>query len=583
MTEQELDNKFIHLHVHNGFSLKDGVGTPADRVTWSVKNNKTACATTNHGNISDWIQIYTSCKKNKIKPILGTEAYFKRGADELIPILKSGDDSAEAKKIKKNYRSKLNHVTLLAKNQTGYSNLIKLNNEAWINRFYGKPITSDTAISNYHDGVICLSGCASGEINQIILQKNYLQSEKRKTDIEELIKIKSKLLSSAFKSKDNEKLYKSDDIDFDFDIPYLERDDFKIKDYETYAREYLQEQDQELINSADTMIRELIDWWKGIFGNDFYLEMMVIDFNDQVIINSELIKLAQEKDVKLVITNDAHYITKQEALTQKVQMLSDQKMTWQDYEDYKSGKSKKRVWVIESNELYYKTVPELYKTWEEFHKSDIFTEQVFYKAIENTIAVSDSIEEYDIDTAIKMPKLWPNAEQDFIKQIMQGMKTRDISEKRLGKELYKKYQDQISYELKIIKEKGFIDYFLMVNDIVQYSKKNFGEWSVGPGRGCFLPDSLVKLADGTYKEIQDIKYNDEIISGWGNKRKVKDIFKYSIDETISKVTLENGDEINCTRDHKILCIPKGLEKDINNAIWKEASKLENGDILIRDI
>ncbi len=581
MLEKDVDkNKFVHLHVHNSFSLKDGIGTPAARVDWAVKNGKLAVSTSNHGNISDWIAIYQGCKANNLTAILGCEIYFKRGSEELIPILAEDRDDDEAKEVKRKYRKGINHVTLFAKNLTGYYNMIKINNEAWMKRFYFRPIVSDVSIEKHHEGVICLSGCSNSEINWLIKTKHYLISPQRQEDVKELIKAKIKLMTSVFKTKNIDKL--KDDANIEqYDIDYFNEksdDKFDQADYIRYVREKIIEEDEETIKSTDERVDYLIDWWHNIFKDDFYIEIMTIKFDDQKIVNNELIKIAKKKNIPLVITQDAHYLTQKEAAVQELQMLSDQNATYEDLKNDTEGK----IWTIKSDDLYYKTVDEMYDSWLEFHKSDIFTEEVFWEGIYNVTQLVDKVEKYDVDTSVKMPKLYDDGVKVFTKKIAEGMKFRDISEARLGKELYEQYVAQVKLELKLIKDKGYIDYFLIVDDIIRWAKDTFGEWTVGPGRGCFVPGSKVKLSDGTFKNIEDVEYGEEIVTGYGNNYPVENLYRYDIDETISKINLENGDSIECTQDHKILVVRKGVERKIENAIWIKASELQEGDCLIKN-
>ena len=95
----KIDWKYVHLHVHNTLSFKDGIGTPGSRIKWHVEKQKPAIATSNHGNICDWITIYNGAKENGIKPILGMEAYINRKAQELRNALK--DDTPANKAIRK--------------------------------------------------------------------------------------------------------------------------------------------------------------------------------------------------------------------------------------------------------------------------------------------------------------------------------------------------------------------------------------------------------------------------------------------------------------------------------------------------
>src|SRR6056297_3410634 len=99
MEKSDIKKDFVHLHVHNSFSFKDGVGTPKSRIEHAVKNDLPAVATTNHGNIADWITIYNIAKKAKVKPILGCEFYFNRYAEEFRSLLEeSGKEATQKKK-----------------------------------------------------------------------------------------------------------------------------------------------------------------------------------------------------------------------------------------------------------------------------------------------------------------------------------------------------------------------------------------------------------------------------------------------------------------------------------------------------
>lgn len=582
MTERDIDrNKFIQLHCHNSFSFKDGIGSPESRVRWAVENAKEGVATTNHGNIADWIAIYQGCKENDIKAVLGCEFYYKRGSDELTEALLGDEKDEQVKAIKKKYRKGIPHVPLFAKNVTGFYNMIKIHNDAWMNRFYFRPIVSETTIKENAEGIIAFSGCSGSEINRLIRAKHYLQSEERQEDVKDLIKSKIKVMTSVFKTKNYEKLIDDANID-SFDIDYYNeksQEKFDQSDYIKYVRNKIKEQDEQDISSTDKNVEELIDWWHDLFGDDFYIEVMTIKFDDQKIINEELIKIAKKRNLPIVLTNDAHYLTKAEAAVQELQMLSDQRVTYEDFKNDTEGK----IWTIKSDDLYFKDVDDMYKSWEEFHKSDIFTEEVFWEGIYHVNEVVDKVEKYEIDTSVKMPKLYDDGIKIFTKKISEGMEFRNITEEHLGKELYDVYVKQITRELKLIKSKGYIDYFLIVEDIIKWAKDNFGEWSVGPGRGCFIPGSRVKLADGSFKNIEDMKYGETVITGYGGKHDVESLYEYDVDETINKINLENGDSIECTQDHKILVVRKGVERKIENAVWVKASELEEGDALIKHI
>jgi len=493
----KLNWKFVHLHTHNSLSLKDGVGSPASRVKWHVANKKPAIATSNHGNISDWYKIYEGAREHGMMPILGIEAYFNRDAEELQKVLDL--DTPEAKQLKKKLRSHNRHVTMFAKNETGFFNLIKIHNDSWVNRFYRNPIISPKTIQENKDGIIVLSGCATGEQNRIITDKYYLKSDERKQEIDQLIAAKLKSMTTLFNTKNDERAAEDEALD-ELDLKYFYAHQldkkFNKEEYEAYARNIIQQSDNEKIETADKRVRAIVDWWHNLFGDDYYIELMVIDYAPQRFINEELIRVATEKNIPIVITNDCHYLTKAEAQIQQLQMLSDQEKTFKQLDDdQKSGANK--IWTIKSKEFYYKTVDELYESWEQWCKSDIFTEEMFWKAINNTISIVDKIETWELDRSVKLPRLHENGKEVLLRKCREGMDKYGLTGK-------KEYEDRLEYELSVILEKGYVDYFLIVEDIVSWVKSNYGRLAVGPGRGS-AAGGLVNYVIGlTY--VDPLKY-----------------------------------------------------------------------------
>lgn len=566
-----LDWKFVHLHAHNSFSMKDGIGDPSTRVKWAVENRKASLATSNHGNIFDWLQMYNRCKAEKIKPILGCEFYFNRKALELQACL-DGDEPEKVQK-RKELKKYTNHFTAFAKNITGYYNMIRINNDAWVNRFYRNPITAPETIQANHDGIICLSGCSGSEANKVITNKFYLQSEKRKAEIERIIENKLSSMKSLFRSKNLEKYYDDDYLD-PFDFQYYDdhqsEDKLDEVDYVERVRKSILEDDEDQIANADRKAREIIDWWHGVFGNDFYIELMVIDYAPQITINQELIKIAKERNIPLVITNDVHYLERGGSKIQQLQMLNDQNKTFNDLSHDENGD----IWTIKSDEFYFKSVSELKESWEKWHRSDLFTEEIFWEGIKNSIAISEKVEDFTIDKSNKLPKLYEDSKITLREKIMKGMKNRGL----MGQ---KEYMDRAIFEYGIICKKGFADYFLILEAVISHTKEKFGKYAVGPGRGCFTPQTNVQLEDGTYKPISEITPNTFVISGRGRPKRVKNVMTYDVNEDMSRVLLKNGESFECTQDHKVLVVKKGLERTIENARWIESKDLEEGDALIK--
>lgn len=149
---------FVHLHNHTHYSLLDGLQKIPSMLDHVAELGQTACAITDHGTLSGAIEFYKACKERGIKPIIGMETYVaprthqdKSSAGDRTPL----------------------HLTLLAKNETGYKNLMKLSTIANLEGFYYKPRVDHDLLKKYREGIICLSGCVGGELGSNILNNNY--------------------------------------------------------------------------------------------------------------------------------------------------------------------------------------------------------------------------------------------------------------------------------------------------------------------------------------------------------------------------------------------------------------------------
>ncbi|MBI2048078.1 MAG: DNA polymerase III subunit alpha [Parcubacteria group bacterium] len=154
---------FIHLHTHSHYSLLDGLSKIPEMIALAKSYNMPALALTDHGALYGAIQFYKECKKAGIKPIIGVEAYIaKRTRHDKQP----GIDN------------KRFHLTLLAKNNTGYHNLIKLVTLSHLEGYYYKPRMDKELLRTYGDGLICLSGCFGSELSRALRNKNTEEAEK---------------------------------------------------------------------------------------------------------------------------------------------------------------------------------------------------------------------------------------------------------------------------------------------------------------------------------------------------------------------------------------------------------------------
>ena len=147
---------FVHLHVHSEYSLLDGANRIGDLVKACQGDGQRALALTDHGNMYGAIELYQKCTAGGIKPLIGCEVYIARQSMHKPHSKKRGNG--------------YNHLTLLARNETGYRNLMKLSSEAFVNGYHFRPRIDMDLLSQHSEGISCLSGCLAGEINQLFLQ-----------------------------------------------------------------------------------------------------------------------------------------------------------------------------------------------------------------------------------------------------------------------------------------------------------------------------------------------------------------------------------------------------------------------------
>ncbi len=365
---------FTHLHVHTQFSVLDGLSKIPSLMKKAKADGMTTLAITDHGNMFGVKSFYNSAIKEGIKPILGCEVYVAR----------RGMEKKESKVDASGW-----HLILLAKNLTGYKNLLLLVSAGWTKGYYYKPRIDKALLRKHHEGLIALSACLGGEIPS------------------------------------------------------------------------------KIVNEGPDKAEESVIEFKDIFGDDFYLELQrhksgdpEMDrrvFEDQEYVNNELLKLSAKYGIKVVATNDVHFVNADDAGAHDRLICIG---TARDLED--------------PNRLRY-TRQEWFKTREEMNI--LFVD--IPEAITNTREVADKIEVYELDHKPIMPEFEiPESFKDanaYLRSL-----TYEGAKKRYT-EVTDAITERIDFELDVIQTMGFPDYFLIVWDFLEAARK-MGV-SVGPGRG----------------------------------------------------------------------------------------------------
>ncbi len=428
---------FVHLHVHSQYSILDGQAAISALVDKSIKDGMRAIAVTDHGNMFGIKEFFNYTKKKNG----ATNGEIKGLKKKLGELEKSGADSSEIESVKveiaekekqlfkpifgcevyvarrgrKMREGKLDqsgqHLILLAKNEKGYRNLIKLVSIGWTEGYYYRPRVDKEVLERYSEGLIVSSACLGGEIPK-----------------------------------------------------FIQAGDMK---------------------SAE----EAVMWFKNIWGDDFYLEMQRHKTNNpnanrevypiQAEVNKGLMELSAKTGVKLICTNDVHFVNEEHAEAHdRLICLS----TGRDLEDPNRMRYTKQEWMktqAEMNELFA-DVPE---------------------ALSNTAEIADKVEFYTIDHDPILPNFpLPDGftnDDDYLRHI-----TYVGAHERWG-EPNDEQKERLDFELATIKNMGFPGYFLIVQDFIAAARE-MGV-SVGPGRGSAAGSAVAYCLKIT--DIDPIKYD----------------------------------------------------------------------------
>ena len=368
-------DKFVHLHVHTEYSLLDGLSNIKKLASYVKENDMDAVAITDHGVMYGVIEFYKKMKKEEIKPIIGMEAYTTEGDLRNRP---------ERSKLK-NY-----HLLLLAKNEVGYKNLMKLTSIGHLEGYYYRPRVDRDTLKKYSEGLICTSACPQGEIARALLDSDYKKAR---------------------------------------EIAIWFLDVFK----EDYYLEIQRHEYEKFIKSAE---------------NEEIKKNLAELSDNEKLVNDQIIKLSRDLGIPLVATNDAHYIKKQDAEAQDALVCI---ATGKNVSDLK------RLRFIDAQTFYIRTPNEMYELFEDLED-----------ACKNTLLIADKcginitldkwyFPKYQLEAKT------PEAELD--EKSWAGLRQRI-------EKITPEIKERLTYELDIIKKKGYATYFLIVSDMASWCNEN---------------------------------------------------------------------------------------------------------------
>ena len=379
---------FAHLHVHTEYSLLDGSNKIKEYVKKVKALGMNSAAITDHGVMYGVIDFYRAARKEEIKPILGCEVYVAPG-------------SRFDKTPGQNTDDRYYHLVLLAENQTGYQNLMKIVSKGFVEGYYYKPRVDLEVLEEYHEGIIALSACLAGEVQKYLLRSMYTEAKE-----------------AAYR-------------------------------------------------------------YQKIFGKgNFFLELQDHGMQEQQLVNHHLLRLSQETGIELVATNDVHYTNADDEKAHDILLCiqTGKKLADEDRMRYEGGQ-----YYVKSEEEMRALFP------------------YALEAVENTQKIADRCN-VEIEFGVtKLPKY----------AVPNGLTAWEYLNQLCFEGLHKKYEhpegeltDRLNYELGVIRNMGYVDYFLIVWDFINYARTN--GIMVGPGRGS-AAGSIVAYCLGI-TNIDPIRY-----------------------------------------------------------------------------
>ena len=520
---------FTHLHVHTEYSLLDGSNKISEYVSQVKALGMTAAAITDHGVMYGVIDFYKACKKEGINPVIGCEVYVAPGS-RFDREQSHGDD-------------RYYHLILLAENNTGYANLMKIVSRSFTEGFYYRPRVDLELLREFHEGIIASSACLAGEVAREIVRGNTAGAREA-------------------------------------------------------AKRYL-----------------------DIFGEGyFFLELQDHGYPDQQTVNAELLRMSREMGIPLIATNDCHYTYAEDAEAHDIllcvqtgkKLADENRMRYPGGQFYVKSEEEMRRLFPYAQEALDNTqriadrchveiefgvtklpkfdVPEGYDSWTYLNKlcrdgmekryPGIFEE----KTPEKKTVTDAAIQETDTGPNAVVTKQDTETVGERTADTGSGIEGTDLHEKTWSGMTAAELRERLDYELHTIRQMGFVDYFLIVWDYINFSREN--GIMVGPGRGS-AAGSIVSYSLGI-TDIDPIRYsllferflNPERISmpdidvdfGFERRGEVIDYVtrKYGKDRVMQIITFGTMAARGVIRDvGRVMDLPYGFVDSISKMVPQE--------------
>ncbi|MBS4064746.1 MAG: DNA polymerase III subunit alpha [Chitinophagaceae bacterium] len=409
--------RFSHLHVHTQYSLLDGAASISSLYDKAIKDDMPALAITDHGNMFGAFNFVAEAYKHKkedgslkVKPIVGCEFYLT--------------ENRHIKTFSKEQRDNRFHQVLLAKNETGYKNLVKLTSLGFIEGMYSKyPRIDKELIHKYHEGLIATTCCLGAMVPQMILNKDEDEAE----------------------------------------------NEFK--------------------------------WWLNIFQKDYYVEIQRHGLAEQDKVNAVLLKFAKKYNVKVIASNDSHYVDQTDFNAHDILLCinTGEKQSTPALREFTDDDVhvKNKRFAFPNDQFYFKTTAEMKKVFDDLPD-----------AIDNTNEIVDKVDVLNLKKdillpAFPIPKEFQIHEDNNLNQWEYLKHITYKGAKERYHEIEEHIRERIDFELFTVKTMGFAGYFLIVSDFIK-AGRDMGVF-VGPGRGS-AAGSVVAYCIGI-TNIDPIKYN----------------------------------------------------------------------------